>query len=89
MHTEDEAREKWCPFVRMTQAERMAPAVNRVEGPHAPKGKGYGQTGCQCIASECMAWRWGPDEHTVQRDGRMHITYGKDTGKGECGLAGR
>lgn len=46
--TEDEAKKKWCPFVRAQNFQpdgSQNPAVNRPEG------------NFDCIGSSCMAWR--------------------------------
>lgn len=52
--TEDEARTKWCPFARALggNGSTALAAYNRHDiGPGTPNGT-------DCIASECMAWRW-------------------------------
>ena len=51
--TEDEAKTKWCPHVRIadTGADN-AVACNRYTS------EDYGSN---CIASDCMMWRWGND----------------------------
>ena len=70
--TEDEARQKWCPFVREVicgQSERLG-SYNRFEGT---------QAGCNCIASDCMAWRLA--EYELKDDGH-------EEAHGFCGLAG-
>jgi len=48
--TEDEARQKWCPHVRVMSDEgsMIIATVNR--------GSGL-QAGINCIASDCMMWR--------------------------------
>ena len=54
--TEDEAKTKWCPFVRLKFAATSdAPSCNRDEGQTASFKR---QT--MCIGSACMAWRWLP-----------------------------
>lgn len=58
MLTEEEARKKWCPFVRYYEAGDRA-ASNRwrqslpAEEPHA-----LNPVPCRCIASDCMMWQW-------------------------------
>ena len=73
MHTEDEARMKWCPAARMVVAERKTHLIlnkanfNRtgIEGddpqePHIPRAT-------FCIASDCMAWRWADPRYEYIR----------------------
>ena len=53
--TEDEAKTKWCPFVRVTVTPNDATwqgnmLTNRGQIPAA-------NTDTLCIASDCMAWR--------------------------------
>jgi len=79
--TEDEARTKWCPFARVihfhdNDHQGIAPAAGN-RGCH-----GYPKPEARCIASDCMAWRWGSD-----------VTVGKfktqrENCHGYCGLAG-
>ena len=64
--TEDEAKEKWCPFTRY---------IGTVDG--SPKAIS-GDVTC-CIASDCMAWRWGHKDTMPAADG-LH---------GYCGLSGK
>ncbi len=51
--TEEEARTKWCPHIRLanmiSQAE-YAVSVNVYDNLDRPR----------CIASECSQWRWQP-----------------------------
>lgn len=54
--TEDQAREKWCPFSRTgLRTGQGGVAVNRhvTDGDSEPEI--YDET--RCIASDCMAWR--------------------------------
>lgn len=94
MHTEDEAKAKWCPFGRMSVTDE--PASNRW-------GNGSDQE-TKCIGSACMAWRAimacetviGERDKKPEGDGWEWDTFSDDrwerpvpTGKGYCGLAGR
>ncbi len=99
--TEDEAKTKWCPFVRaasatsddLKRAEVFGPSINRVA---VPGEKVALPVVARCIASACMAWRFD----RVERDatGRPARDWpglapflGPDTHvfvHGYCGLAG-
>ena len=80
--TEDEARQKWCPFVRVMYSYgegdpgAVAASVNREGGviPHD----------CRCIASDCMAWRYDPQATAFDAE-----LTGKERPHGYCGLAGK
>lgn len=76
--TEEEAKTKWCPFVRAVADEAGAEAdhigANRWA---ADPGLPWGNTGL-CIGSACMAWR---AKHPA------HENLYK-TAEGWCGLAG-
>ena len=54
--TEEQAREKWCPFVRITHREDWA-QTNRQEDVSI-------DTCTNCIASGCAAWRWSRVKET-------------------------
>jgi hypothetical protein len=58
--TEDEAQKKWCPFVRHNGED--GGTFNRGMGPDnaTNDGRTNGAWMCNCIASQCMAWRWLP-----------------------------
>jgi hypothetical protein len=79
--TEDEAKTKWCPFVR-AQLTEGEPSYNAT--PEARVG--------QCIASGCMAWRWGERLET-EREAYMRGTDLRrtlqSTTDGFCGLVGK
>ena len=83
--TEEQAREKWCPFsksVAVGTRENGSPyqSGNRVRahqgtsaiGPISFPAQMNPET-CRCIASDCMAWRWAM----------------KSINEGYCGLAGK
>lgn len=50
--TEDEAKTKWCPFVRL--CVKGASAGNRYGTQHTTIEN---PSECRCIGSQCMAWR--------------------------------
>lgn len=72
--TEDEAREKWCPMVQVTSAQHM----NDIE---YGDNRGGGDENHNCIASDCMCWRWG--QRLEDGEFCASDTYGY------CGLAGK
>lgn len=92
MHTEREAAERWCPFVRA--GDSGLPGHNRWTSGIPSSTPLY----THCIASACMAWRWGPPEPVpVSRTpfmapgvsaGVQHAPTPTPT-KGYCGLVGR
>lgn len=75
MMTEDEAKTKWCPHVRLTLGESGTDVSwNRIfqnDGSITARG-------CNCIASQCMSWRSVVNPHP-NCSGIPH---------GYCGLAG-
>lgn len=79
MMTEDEAKTKWCPFVLSYMENRhgsTTPPSNRYEVQTESGWKtNESPSSCRCIASDCMAWRWGG----FTQDG---------DDMGYCGLAG-
>jgi len=80
--TEEEARKKWCPQVRITLIESgPSPSHNRV----CMEGNTYNAIGANCIASECMMWRWGSKFETGEEQEDLRQMDEKST-KGYCGL---
>ncbi|MBX9760674.1 MAG: hypothetical protein K2Y29_17980 [Beijerinckiaceae bacterium] len=88
MMTQEEAKESWCPFTRLTSTDR--------EGdPRAPAGfnridSAFVMDGATCIGGDCMAWRWKAEYATEKpvigkrpEHERLPSTHGY------CGLAGR
>lgn len=70
--TEEEAKTKWCPFVRAGSGNnRITPKDIANDEPFAGCAVGV------CIASQCMGWRWSKDSDDV-----FSATYGY------CGLTG-
>ena len=79
--TEDEAKTKWCPHARASNAyAELGTSVNR-------GSKGDADKDCLCLGSICMAWRWllTPEEAKENNDNELL----EDTEAGYCGLAGK
>lgn len=71
--TEEEARQKWCPMVRVRDYGEDEPATNRDNsGRHKQKIH-------TCLASDCMMWVWTAyqlkDEVYVGVKGRCGLTH--------------
>ena len=90
--TEEEAKERWCPFTRTVEryedgvtAPRNRVVVGSGTANSAQSFGGIGNPiGCQCIASQCMAWREGePATHDVDSGQEVHPA------RGYCGLTGK
>lgn len=76
MHTEEEAKTKWCPETRHTNKDEN-PANNKFHTVISP------QSWNCCIGSQCMHWRW--DDKSVRK-----ATEGFDVKVvGYCGLSGK
>lgn len=79
--TEDEAKEKWCPFVRLLRED------SEVSGLVTNRGDQDGTL--NCIAFDCMAWRATTRPATTKDVAKCDL-YGHGdlipTG-GYCGLA--
>lgn len=94
--TEEEAKTRWCPFVRLTADGPGEWHTNR--DPSLPSSPGDTQA-YRCIASACMAWRtrqrsvlrtepW-PEKDTTAAPSVPAGRYGADVvTEGYCGLAG-
>lgn len=88
LKTPEEARGMWCPFARVETGEleamssalaavnRSFKLIKRVFGKNEPDFEWDQDLVCNCIADQCMAWRW------------EFLEVGKPD-KGFCGLAGR
>ena len=99
-HTEDEAKQLWCPFARavvveadmhkvlnQTSFNRMGLEEAMPQVPRIPQM-------CFCIASQCMAWRWDMRWASQTEEGqggdvvlRLKRLEGEPK-RGYCGLAG-
>lgn len=81
--TEQEAREKWCPFARTIKTTsfngvpQWEVAGNRVDANPVLGIRGEDSPWpCRCIGPDCMAWRW---QSPATREA---------ISRGYCGLAG-
>ena len=88
MHTEDEAKQKWCPFTRVYDSfDGSAATANRGIGGRPEPDEGN----TRCIASGCMAWEWVM-EVPPSADNYEFITVSMpqpSTTVGDCGLKRR
>lgn len=100
--TEDEAKTKWCPFVRsFPESEGFFPMTTREEK-IGDKGRIVGES-TRCIGSACMAWRNNSTEVTIKPTDGEQFAFAQKIGfkqdphyenqmirdGGYCGLAGR
>ena len=60
MHTEEQAREKWCPHARTTYVGDSGAEQFPSNRYGTSDGTNFNPKDCRCIASDCMAWRWVP-----------------------------
>lgn len=82
--TEEEAKTKWCPFVRHLETvdiDGSVQATNRPQGNARPAPSGK----TTCIGSSCIAWRWDKAANRIKNPGSV-LAGGAD---GYCGLAGK
>lgn len=66
--TEDEAKEKWCPFSRVLAHTYAQDGKGRMfEGGYS-SNRGPDrepEDGSLCIGAACMAWRWSEEKRTA------------------------
>lgn len=92
--TEEEAKKKWCPFVRISDGENLNEPITSRLIPLEDHGSGE----TNCIGSACMAWRW-EERKTVPAEGYQtpegqsvvtrYMTIDPQEGAGFCGLAAK
>lgn len=73
--TEDEAKTKWCPFVRLARPGQTAFNRTTDDSELLPAA--------MCVASDCMAWRWKARTWPSKPNDQSGPICG-----GYCGLAG-
>jgi hypothetical protein len=82
MHTEEQAKKKWCPMVRPGAYDGTV-----IDNRHTQKnGEVIWDFSC-CIASDCMMWRWTEEDRIVDIGGKEGFK-GVRQQLGYCGLAG-
>jgi len=94
--TEEEARKKWCPFVRLLSVttrdgkpEAAIASFNRIALSPDPSTHVMSPETARCIASECMAWRWAKVKDVITREPPPgHYEWVDSDVYGYCGLAG-
>lgn len=75
MHTEEQAKTKWCPETRALQYQGSGSVNRRTDSP--------------CIASGCMHWRWlKASQHPSGLGYLGDGTPSDDRAQGYCGLSG-
>lgn len=67
--TPEQAREKWCPMVRIARREQEhrveASNLTVVGGCNTDAlGRTHVPASCRCIADDCAMWRWVPSTTT-------------------------
>lgn len=98
MHTEVEAKTKWCPFARIVPGRLVGGMMDAVP-PYVPphnrvqecgQGEATTHSAMNCLSSQCMAWRRAETAEFAKRADAVFQRTGKrlvpDTGY--CGLAG-
>jgi len=79
--TEEEARQKWCPMVRMAaQIHGSMGTLNQFSEPGSNEVKIS-----KCLGSACMMWRWIP----LRKATKFGLIRGGDSEHGYCGLGGK
>jgi hypothetical protein len=89
--TEDEAKTKWCPFVRYSAAFDDYASNRWKQGLPEDEPHALNPVPCRCIASECMVWRWDQTRWATEYDDRGLLMRPPKDGvpRGYCGLAGQ
>jgi hypothetical protein len=78
--TEEEAKQRWCPFARVVEQGSAIATHNRVQ---LPTGRDVQvPVAGFCIASACMAWRVKSETRRTSGGYPYPVTVGY------CGLAG-
>lgn len=95
-HTEEEARAKWCPYVRHEGDDGGTFNRGAIEAINVSQAQGYFRY--SCIGPSCMMWRWAlvdnpdykhPNWSMPPPDHRNNPVYITSKTHGCCGLAGR
>jgi hypothetical protein len=91
MHTEEQAKELWCPHVRVAEPSfyKRGPATGGSLVGHEPASvnRDAKHKDTNCIGSKCSQWRWcspisaitTPKYHDIPREENL----------GYCGLSGK
>ncbi len=84
--TEEQAREKWCPYARSYSFEEFQ--FNTAMASTNREPDGAPNKACRCIASDCMAWRWKVGPPTKLEKAEYDETNIVSEQRGFCGPAG-
>jgi len=89
--TEEQAKTKWCPMTRLEGNEegpfnRMAFSLKRWFKWECTSP--YQENAANCIASDCMMWRWQRTPERAKEMGRKALSHEYYEEDGYCGLTG-
>ena len=90
--TEDEAKTKWCPFVRLPTVNGATFNRDAERTDEQTCINAYGGWANKCVGSSCMAWRWEWSPKDADRNSKDPFPVEGDLNPvpvGYCGLAGK
>lgn len=90
--TEAQAQAKWCPHIRHTlPLDESGGTTNCGQADDRPNLHGHPHYRCNCVGSQCMAWRWSDPSGPQCNDLGQPIEADPDpiARRGHCGLAGQ
>ena len=103
MHTPEQAKELWCPMVRIARREQVEPRsdwlaesssnIEIVAGCNTDAAAGLRiPKSCRCVADQCAMWRWHPTPRMMPSTGELVMNgvggiVDPIPAKGYCGLA--
>ncbi|SFJ85337.1 hypothetical protein [Bradyrhizobium sp. cf659] len=99
MHTPEQAKDLWCPMVRIARRETFNPDglgdTVLVGGCNTDAlGRNRVPASCTCIADKCAMWRWVVVRDPTEPERSDCVMYDKPprmvrNGEGYCCISGR